>query len=209
MKTCTKCNEKKPEKEFCAKGGGRNGLAAICKKCKKEVDRVYRIKHREELNQRSALFYKKVTKKQILVEAKAMGIKYKTCKKCKDKVSPCSFDIKATICNKCYYKTKSHEEKLKIRQKVSRLKRYGLTLLAFGKIFRKQNGKCAICGIELLRENTMGIKIPNAYPRVDHCHNTGNVRGLLCGLCNLGLGAFGEDFETMGKAVTYLKKASK
>lgn len=41
---------------------------------------------------------------------------------------------------------------------------------------------------------------------VDHCHNTGRIRGLLCRLCNSGIGMLGDDLEGLVKAVRYLEK---
>lgn len=40
---------------------------------------------------------------------------------------------------------------------------------------------------------------------VDHCHITGNIRGLLCRHCNAGLGLFKDNIELLEKALSYLK----
>ena len=42
---------------------------------------------------------------------------------------------------------------------------------------------------------------------VDHCHVTGNVRGLLCRACNLALGQFEDNIKTLNKAIKYLEQA--
>ncbi len=61
----------------------------------------------------------------------------------------------------------------------------------------KQESKCAICGIE---------KCSSGYPMsVDHNHDTGKVRALLCKKCNSGLGLFDDDPELISKAVSYLE----
>lgn len=44
---------------------------------------------------------------------------------------------------------------------------------------------------------------------IDHCHDTGAVRGLLCGNCNTGLGLLGDTVESLERAIKYLKKAKK
>ena len=65
-------------------------------------------------------------------------------------------------------------------------------------MFMKQNGCCAICGIH----HTLLTK--KLY--VDHNHDTGELRGLLCNKCNLGLGIFGDDVSLLQKATDYLNK---
>jgi hypothetical protein len=40
---------------------------------------------------------------------------------------------------------------------------------------------------------------------IDHCHNTGKVRGLLCDHCNKGLGLFKDNIDYLNKAIEYLK----
>ena len=57
-----------------------------------------------------------------------------------------------------------------------------------------QNNLCAICKKEIGWESA-----------VDHCHVTKKIRGLLCRNCNLGLGAFKDNAETIRKAIEYVK----
>ncbi len=44
-------------------------------------------------------------------------------------------------------------------------------------------------------------------PNVDHCHETGVVRGLLCGNCNVFIGLAKEDVQTLAKAIDYLERS--
>ena len=62
-----------------------------------------------------------------------------------------------------------------------------------------QGGRCAICGEDS----------PKMRLAIDHDHKTGRIRGLLCRHCNLGLGAFLDDTEVMGRAIDYLNEAGK
>ena len=75
---------------------------------------------------------------------------------------------------------------------------YNISLEEYNQIFAEQNGKCAICG-----KHQSEIKI-SLY--VDHCHNTGRIRGLLCPSCNFGLGYFQDDIENLKCAILYLNK---
>jgi hypothetical protein len=58
--------------------------------------------------------------------------------------------------------------------------------------------RCAICG----SEETNNIKTNKMY--VDHCHETGKVRGLLCNGCNSGLGHFKDSINNLKLAIEYL-----
>ena len=74
--------------------------------------------------------------------------------------------------------------------------RYGLAPGEYEKMLDDQDGRCAICGVE-----------PGARPlSVDHCHETGVVRGLLCHGCNTGIGFLKDSTDLLKKAVKYLNK---
>lgn len=73
------------------------------------------------------------------------------------------------------------------------LKRYGLTLQDKAKL---NGGRCAICG-----SDGGGKKM-----HVDHDHQTGEVRGLLCGYCNWVVGYSQESPERLRAAADYLER---
>lgn len=70
--------------------------------------------------------------------------------------------------------------------------KYGLTLEEYAIMAKAQNDRCAICMVQ--------------PPRlvVDHCHETGTVRGLLCNSCNQGLGRFKDNVTVLNRAAMYL-----
>jgi hypothetical protein len=76
--------------------------------------------------------------------------------------------------------------------------KYGLEPEHKQAILDSQNGCCAICGYKF------GQKIGDM--KVDHCHSTNVVRGLLCDLCNRGLGMFRDQTNRLSKAIEYLNK---
>lgn len=78
------------------------------------------------------------------------------------------------------------------------LKKYGITLDEYNSLLEKQGGKCAICGIT--REECNDKR---ALP-VDHDHETGHVRGILCHSCNRALGLFKDSPDVTAKATEYL-----
>jgi hypothetical protein len=75
-------------------------------------------------------------------------------------------------------------------------RKYGITLQEYDLLFTSQNGVCAICG----NEQT------NKRLSVDHNHETGEVRGLLCSKCNHAIGLFKDNIKYMANAIAYLEK---
>lgn len=79
---------------------------------------------------------------------------------------------------------------------------YKITLAEYETLLGQQNGRCAICATD--DPGRKGRAGKNWM--VDHCHDTGKVRGLLCHACNVGIGNFKDDTNIMEKAITYLRK---
>ena len=126
------------------------------------------------------------------------------CKKCSDNLPLDNFYFnkngkykKQNVCKKCIniydYKTDKNR-KLK--------KAYGITLEQYEELLSKQDGKCSICGID---NNGKYRNKPRAFA-VDHCHNTGKVRGLLCSDCNTGIGLLKDNVNYLESAIKYLNK---
>jgi hypothetical protein len=82
----------------------------------------------------------------------------------------------------------------------SRLKiRYGLTIEAYNSILENQNHRCAICTCVTSTER------PKRFFVVDHDHQTGHVRGILCNVCNLVLGQAGDSVRGLFRFLDYLQ----
>lgn len=64
----------------------------------------------------------------------------------------------------------------------------------------KEQGGCEICGKSISFE---GAKVT---ARVDHCHSTGAIRGIICNRCNQALGMFGDNVDGIYKLLAYLGK---
>jgi hypothetical protein len=92
---------------------------------------------------------------------------------------------------------KYHPER---RRSVVLKNKYGITGEQFEQMLIAQNNKCKIC-----QSTDPG---PKGVFAVDHCHRTNKVRGLLCYLCNIGLGSFRDNVDFLNSAVTYLKESS-
>jgi hypothetical protein len=70
-----------------------------------------------------------------------------------------------------------------------------MTMEDYDQLSGLQGGECAICRSSLKEAKR---------PSVDHDHISGHVRGLLCGLCNVGLGFFKDNPNLLRKAILYL-----
>lgn len=71
--------------------------------------------------------------------------------------------------------------------------RYGISYKEYETLYQKAKGCCEICG-------TLKDRLD-----IDHCHNTGKIRGVLCNSCNTGLGLFKDNAETLENAGKYLR----
>jgi hypothetical protein len=81
------------------------------------------------------------------------------------------------------------------RRRRQNLKAFGLSEAAYDALLAEQAGVCAICS----QSCSTGRRLA-----VDHDHETGRVRGLLCGRCNRALGLLRDDPSTFQKAAAYL-----
>lgn len=84
----------------------------------------------------------------------------------------------------------------------SRKRRYGLEEQDFFSKLKQQENKCAIC-----KKEFVGITGTQG-PHVDHSHETGKVRGLLCGSCNRAVGLLHDDISKLKEAIRYLRRYS-
>lgn len=78
--------------------------------------------------------------------------------------------------------------------------KYSMTEEQYNKILQEQNGVCAIC-------STDDPGGPWKKFKVDHNHKTGEIRGLLCQHCNVGLGHFKDDVTLFTKAIEYINES--
>lgn len=83
------------------------------------------------------------------------------------------------------------------RDRLLRMK-YGISDQQFEEQLQRQNGLCPLCGEKAL--STQGRK-----GSVDHCHDTGKIRGILCGKCNAALFRIEEDHGWAMRALNYVK----
>jgi recombination endonuclease VII len=107
------------------------------------------------------------------------------------------------LCHGCYSRARGYVRPKRVNRSPARydvaagrrktLARHGLTVAGYEELVAQQNGRCLLC-----RQPTVAF-------HVDHDHETGLVRGLLCQACNRGLGFFGDDPELLLAAADYVR----
>jgi hypothetical protein len=75
---------------------------------------------------------------------------------------------------------------------------FGIGIKEYNEMLELQNGCCAICGVNSCASGRNFA--------VDHNHQTGKIRGLLCKFCNTALGQFKDDTTVLQKAIQYLER---
>lgn len=128
----------------------------------------------------------------------------KHCSGCNINKSLDSFNVrkqsKDGLCSRCrdclmakskaYYRNNPEKHKYRMLEQ-----NYGVTEDFYKHLLDLQENVCAICG---------GVSTDGKSLHVDHDHATGLVRGLLCNLCNMGLGKFKDDPKRLAEAIKYL-----
>jgi hypothetical protein len=147
----------------------------------------------------------------------------KNCIGCRRELAPDAFglDGKRSKCRECYaaYSRKWRAEnrtKYRAYSKGRRLKeggrwarnvalkaQYGITIEQYDAMLEAQGGLCAVCRRPEVEPDRWSGKVKSLA--VDHCHDTGKVRGLLCSGCNTSLGKMKHDTGLLQAAINYLK----
>ena len=113
----------------------------------------------------------------------------------------------SAVCKSCLWKrTKRYrEENTELTRKQHIQRTFGLSWECYVEMFLGQSCQCAICKTSLKLHKT-DMTHDGIVPDVDHCHSTGNVRGLLCPKCNRALGLFNDNITAIRLAAEYLEK---
>lgn len=91
----------------------------------------------------------------------------------------------------------NNREKLRAYNRERSLRKFGITPAEYDAMLARQNGTCAICHLT----NPGGRRLA-----VDHCHDTGQVRALLCTNCNTAIGSLLHSPTLCRQAAEYLQQ---
>lgn len=182
LKRCGRCGQEKPLDEFAAKRPGSRTRYGYCLSCRRDYMRVY-MRERTGVSRgecrecggevwgsgtRYCAGCKEVVDERRKAERRVMWAE-RSCVVCDSRFQPST--VNSRYCSS------------RCAQKVSALRKFGLSVGGWREMVRASDGRCASCG------NDFGSQ----GHHIDHCHETGRVRGLLCHNCNLALGHTKDD----------------
>lgn len=101
------------------------------------------------------------------------------------------------VCDACRKDRRPSREAQLERERQRRFRTYGITEAEYDAMLASQGGCCAIC-----RTDTPTVK----GWAIDHCHESGMVRGILCARCNSAIGLLGEDPQAIARAAEYVSR---
>jgi len=181
LKTCTKCKLEIPVNMF-NKRGDSDQYRSHCKKCNSIANSIRNFSYKDRLTYRKNYYIENKERENLINKNNNLKKKEKE-----------SIEL-----------TRKNERPNTItgesisKNRASFLKRtYNITLEDYNRMLIEQNYVCSICKNTNLKKRLC----------VDHCHETGKVRGLLCDKCNHGIGLFKDKEELLIEASEYLKKS--
>lgn len=131
----------------------------------------------------------------------------KRCKQCREWKPESDYTANTTglkdgLSLRCRECQATLRERQPMRVRASALMRaYGITVADYDRMWAEQQGLCAICQRpERLVRYGKPLELS-----VDHCHDTGKVRGLLCHDCNTAIGKLGDDPDRINAAAEYVR----
>ena len=204
-RACTKCGDAKPLAEFSAAPRGKYGRKASCKACDAA---------------RHAALHPPGPRKPLPKRREAFtGAEEKACSVCgvvKPLATGFSLSRRASDTRNAVYRGEckpcasavvrkwqlDNPEKYRAACERRALAKYGLTVDDYWALHDAQDGLCAICERPEVSIDTRTGEVFRLS--VDHCHESGKVRGLLCHRCNRAIGLLDDDPDVLRKAIGYL-----
>ena len=127
----------------------------------------------------------------------------KTCKTCKVELSLDRFYLLKTgyyhvHCKSCNTeRSRLWKQKNKHKHYLNKIRdKFKISETDYNILLAEQNNLCLICN-KSEKDRRLSV---------DHCHKTGNIRGLLCRTCNLAIGYFNDDTTLLKNAIQYLSR---
>lgn len=196
-KKCPKCGETKAATSFYVSAKRPDGLSSYCRQCQVADAKSRQVPHPRWRAPEGTKWCPRCESIKPLDEFGANKSQYDgkqgMCKKC----------AVAAVTASRHKDPTSHRRSSKAWREANPERhadlgakwRYGVTYGTYARMLADQNGGCAMCGAPPPEGRRLAI---------DHCHDTGVVRGLLCSPCNTGIGQLKHDPELLLKCAAYL-----
>jgi len=179
-KRCKVCGVEKPLEDFYRSPRSRQGVVSHCRECAKKQRRAYEARCGQRLLP-----------------------PFKVCGRCAVEKPSKAFHRKKggdglhSWCREC----RNARERLARTPETNRARalrsHYGIDIATYDQMFVRQGGRCAICGSQDTGKRRCF--------HIDHDHETGEVRALLCNKCNPAIGLMDDDPERLEAAARYLR----
>lgn len=226
-KVCSKCGEEKALEEFGRDRRRKDGRRAMCRACSRAYDRARGKKYYEQNKEKVLarirnyrannleLVREQERNRRSSPEARAAArerYKNQIATETEEEKERRLAKRRAWYRNnkhtrRTYQRDWYHGNKPALKDSIRRsnrrgvLRKYGLTEEDYRRMLSAQSGKCAVCSIQLDQLSPKNVHI-------DHCHETGAVRGILCRGCNQGIGQLRDSKELLTAAIDYLESTS-
>jgi hypothetical protein len=195
MKFCKKCRRDKPEETFITAEGKPSSCCGDCLEKNRRYRKLY-VNRAKETGKVCSKCGKPSPAEGFPITR--WGRAGSRCELCREALKRYYLKNKETIRRKQqeYYKTPKAQEIWAKSNKAKMERFYGLVPNQKEQMYEQQKGVCSIC------------KKHFKILAVDHNHVTGQIRELLCKPCNLGLGNFRENPQSLQNAIDYLNRWS-
>lgn len=208
LKRCTSCHDMKPLDDYYERANGRH--EARCKPCVITANNTARAERRRAAREARAALpeptHRTCTQCHTLKASADYYDKRAECKDCLRRRARARYADPA-VAAQISQRNQVDAPGVRERQRQRRLSKYGMTAPEYDALFDGQGGRCACCG-RVGRRAGIGEGTRYSVLCVDHDHDTGAIRGLLCHTCNRGIGLFGDNIEMLEQAIAYLKRMS-
>jgi hypothetical protein len=190
-KQCTKCHTTKELREFCSDKRRKDGLRSACRDCLKSASQArYRANPGPWIEAAKRRYYAdpEPHRERARARKKLITNAEKRRRRVAKGLPPYTEREKAGI--RARQKRKARAAKLRTQ--------YGITVAQYAEMVNKQQNRCAIC------RTPFNQAMKQLAPQIDHCHESGRVRGILCRACNTTLGRFKDDPMWLRAAIRHL-----
>lgn len=200
QKLCLRCKIVKPVDQFSPNRSVKSGLASWCRSCHREYGRALRYDADPAVREKCCTRCRSVKSIDQFNRNRQNRDGFQSaCKSCQQERHREWYvrNSESVIARTRQWAADNPEKAKAAAARGQRRRLYSLSPSEYDQLMQDQLGKCGACG------DCFGT----TSPHVDHDHETGEVRGLLCGNCNRALGLLLDSPERVGGLARYLRRS--